>query len=158
MAGCFGIVHDQVTYTISPEYFTRMKFDQFRGADFGFPPRVLVAEIGFLATWWVGLIAGWFLARVALPRHDKPALVVGKAMGTMMAVAIGFGFAGYLIALPLLDKRDGWEEALESMGVRDRRAFLRVAGIHLGSYAGALLAWIWLMWRIIRRKKSRPSA
>jgi hypothetical protein len=25
----FGIVHDQVTYTLGPEHFTRFKFDQF---------------------------------------------------------------------------------------------------------------------------------
>ena len=157
VAGCFGIVHDQVTYTISPEYFTRMKFDQFRGADFGFPSRVFVAEIGFLATWWAGLIAGWFLARLALPRYDKPTLKVMKAMGVMVVVAMAFGLAGYLIAPPLLEKREGWQEALDSMGVTDRGAFLRVAGIHLGSYAGALLGWIWMMWRITRREKSRPS-
>jgi hypothetical protein len=68
IAGCFGILHDQVTYTISPEYFTRMKFGQFRSADFGFSERIFVAEIGFLATWWVGLVVTWFLARIAIPK------------------------------------------------------------------------------------------
>ena len=64
LVGLYGIVHDQVTYSISPEYFTRLKFAQFSYADFGLPNRVFVAEIGFLATWWVGLIAGWFIARI----------------------------------------------------------------------------------------------
>ena len=50
LAGVYGIIHDQITYSISPEYFTRLKFSQFHYADFGFPPRVFVAEIGFLAT------------------------------------------------------------------------------------------------------------
>src|ERR1043166_5997270 len=49
LAGTYGVVHDQVTYSISAEYFTRLKFSQFQRADFGFPPRVFVAEIGFLA-------------------------------------------------------------------------------------------------------------
>jgi len=60
IAGCYGVLHDQITYSISAEYFTRLKFLQFHYADFRFPARVFVAEIGFLATWWVGLIAGWF--------------------------------------------------------------------------------------------------
>ena len=30
LAGVYGIFHDQVTYAISPEYFTKLKFDQFR--------------------------------------------------------------------------------------------------------------------------------
>ena len=46
LAGLYGILHDEITYTISPEYFTRLKFYQFDYADFGLPPRVLVAEIG----------------------------------------------------------------------------------------------------------------
>jgi hypothetical protein len=54
IAGPYGVAHDQVTYSISPEYFTRLKFQQFEYANFGFPPRFFVAEIGFLATWWVG--------------------------------------------------------------------------------------------------------
>jgi len=95
IAGIFGILHDQITYTISPEYFTRMKFDQFRSADFGFPPRVFVAEIGFLATWWVGLIAGWFLARVAVKKFDQPWKCVILAMVFIMLMAAGFGISGY---------------------------------------------------------------
>ena len=51
VAGVYGIIHDQVTYSISTEYFTRLKFSQFHYANFGFRPRVFVGEIGFLATW-----------------------------------------------------------------------------------------------------------
>lgn len=66
IAGLYGIVHDQLTYTLSPEYFTLLKFRQFAWADFGGPPRLLVAEIGFLATWWVGALAGWLIGRVTV--------------------------------------------------------------------------------------------
>ena len=38
LAGCYGALHDQISYTISPEYFTKVKFEQFRYADFGWPP------------------------------------------------------------------------------------------------------------------------
>ncbi len=89
IAGIFGILHDQITYTISPEYFTRMKFDQFSYADFGYPPRIFVAEIGFLATWWVGLIAAWFLARVALPKFESAGrLVLWTMAGLAGSVAV----------------------------------------------------------------------
>ena len=40
LAGLYGIGHDQLTYSISPEYFTKMKFEQFHYADFGFGNRV----------------------------------------------------------------------------------------------------------------------
>ena len=68
VAAIYGIVHDQITYSISPEYFTRLKCIQFHYANFGLPHRVFVAEVGVLATWWVGLIAGWFNARKTVPQ------------------------------------------------------------------------------------------
>jgi len=151
IAGLFGILHDQITYTISPEYFTRMKFDQFRGADFGFPPRVFVAEIGFLATWWVGLTGAWFLARIAVRKFESPGRQVLFAIAWMIAVPVVLGVTGYFIGPWIFEKRPGWNEALESMGVTDSTAFYRVAAIHLGSYAGALLGWIAMMAIFIRR-------
>ncbi len=154
IAGTYGIIHDEVTYTISPEYFTRMKFEQFRAADFGFPPRVFVAEIGFLATWWVGLIAAWFLARVALRKFEHPGRQVIKAMLAIMGVTLVFGITGYFVGPSLYADLPGWSEALGKMGVTDPEAFHRVAGIHLGSYAGALAGALALMIRFILTKPS----
>ena len=51
LAGCYGALHEQISFNISPEYFTKMKFDQFRYADFGWPARVFASEVGFLASW-----------------------------------------------------------------------------------------------------------
>lgn len=154
VAGVFGMVHDQITYTISPEYFTRMKFDQFRAADFGFPSRVLVAEIGFLAAWWVGLIATWFLARIALRKFESPDVRVMKAVAAMVGITIAFSVSGFFIGPWLFAKRPGWNDALDSMGVTDFTAFQQVAGIHLGSYAGALLGWIAMLVKFTRDRRS----
>lgn len=145
VAGIFGIVHDQITFTISPEYFTRMKFYQFRGADFGFPQRVFVAEIGFLATWWVGLIAGWFLARLALPRSASPGKRVMMAMAVIVGVTVVGGAGGYFVGPAFFENRSEWGDALVSLGVTDATAFYRVAAIHFGSYAGAFFGWLAMM-------------
>jgi hypothetical protein len=37
LAGVYGILHDQLTYTISPEYNTKFKFYQFGLLDEGMP-------------------------------------------------------------------------------------------------------------------------
>jgi len=157
IAGIFGILHDQITYTISPEYFTRMKFDQFRSADFGFPPRVFVAEIGFLATWWVGLIAGWFLARIALRKFPAPVKSVLLAMNGIVGFVVLLGIIAYFIGPTLLADRPGWRESLGSIHVTDEVAFNRVAAIHLASYSGALIGWIFAMIWFLARPKSRIS-
>ncbi|MBK1814225.1 hypothetical protein JIN84_01205 [Luteolibacter yonseiensis] len=156
IAGGFGILHDQVTYTISPEYFTRMKFDQFRWADVGLPERVFVAEIGFLATWWVGLIAAWFLARIAMRKFESPEKRVMQAMAVMVGITLAFGALGYFLGPAMFENRKDWLYALREMKVTDLNAFYQVSGIHLGSYAGALIGWITMMVCFLKARDGRP--
>lgn len=157
-AGGFGIVHDQITYTISPEYFTQMKFDQFRSADFGFPDRILVAEIGFLATWWVGLIAAWFLARIAIPRFVNPEKQVFRALLAIMGITLLCGLLGFFLGPIFFADNPLWVDAMDSMGIKDPHAFHQVSGIHLGSYAGAILGWLVWMGVFLRTSSAHPFA
>jgi hypothetical protein len=143
-AGAYGIVHSQLTYTLAPEYFTRFKFIQFAWADFGFPPRLRVAGIGFLATWWVGFAATWFFARLVATWQDPATLgrrVRGLWLAVLGAAALG-GTLGFLAGPTFYLADDDWREALGAAGVVDLPAFARVAGIHLGGYVGALLGWL----------------
>ena len=157
VAGGYGILHDQITYTLSPEYFTLLKFAQFRQADFGFSERVLVAEIGFLATWWVGLIASWFLVRLAVPRclPDELAGVVGKAWCWMLGSAVACGALGHLLGPSSLLGDPQWKEAIHAIEVKDSQAFAQVAGIHVGGYLGALAGWLLAMARLLRKPRLR---
>ena len=41
----YGILHDQVTFSISQEYFTKLKFYQFGYANLGLPTRVALLEL-----------------------------------------------------------------------------------------------------------------
>jgi hypothetical protein len=142
-AGLYGVVHDQITYSISPEYFTRLKFFQFHYADFGLPPRYFVAEIGFLASWWVGFIAGWFLARVAVP-GAAPAEARSRCCRGF-AVILTCAFAASLVGFGLGVSRgpnagfSGWQEFASRRGIVDLPSFVRVAYIHNASYLGGLI-------------------
>jgi hypothetical protein len=141
-AGAYGALHDQVSYTIGPEYFTKLKFDQFASADFGWPRRVFAAEVGFLATWWVGLIGGWVLARVGLAELAEvtgPSSVI-RAFALLAGVAALVGCAGALLGMvATLDDLSAWAEWREELGLRDLRAFVIVAYLHTASYLGAVL-------------------
>lgn len=143
LAGLYGALHDQLSFTISPEYFTRFKYEQF-----GFDPawfgghRPTVAVIGFLATWWVGLLIGLFLAGTALLQAD--ALRMRKALqrATMItfATALLAAIAGALVGHLLLDEvPDGWYMPAV---VADRHAFLTVGAMHNASYGGGVLGLI----------------
>jgi len=161
IAGVYGVIHDQVTYSISPEYFTKMKFIQFHYANFGFPRRVFVAEVGVLATWWVGFFGGWFMARIVVPVFEGAARMTYILRGFAIMVAVAFlgSFTGYLLGLRRINdpNMSNWT-AYYSMGVSDLKSFVRVAYIHNASYVGGLfgllIALIWL-WRASRRALSR---
>jgi hypothetical protein len=142
LAGLYGILHDQITYSISPEYFTRLKFSQFHYANFGFPPSVFVAEIGFLATWWVGFVAAWFLARVTVPAFPPRLALRHTAQGFLFVVVFAlaaFGI-GYFLGILRTSHSDcsEWNEIALSLGIRDMPSFVRVAYIHNAGYLGGL--------------------
>jgi len=160
VAGCYGILHDQITFSISPEYFTRMKFYQFAWADLGLPRRVFVGEIGFLATWWVGVIAASFLGAVALFLWP-----VGRAFREVLG-GFAFVFAGGLLAgltggwLGRLRRRDpdftNWQDYSAFLGVRDLPAFVHVAYIHNASYLGGVIGLAaGLLWLLSRAPRER---
>jgi hypothetical protein len=157
LAGGYGVVHDQITYSISPEYFTRLKFLQFRYADFGLPPRVFAAEIGFLASWWVGFIAGWFLARVAVPLSPPRAsrAYCFRGFGIVFACALAASLAGFGLGILRCQNADfsGWQTFAAGRGIVDLPHFVRVAYMHnashLGGLIGLVLALVYL-WRLRR--------
>ena len=138
VAGLYGALHDQVTFSISQEYFTRLKFSQFHYADFGLPPRVFVAEIGFLATWWVGLAAAWFIARITVPVFPRAAAFRHSVRGfsIIFASAVAAAIVGYLASLLHGPDYSAWEDFASTRGVLDLPGFVRVAYLHNASYLG----------------------
>src|SRR5262245_3154651 len=142
-AGLYGALHDQVSYTISPEYFTRLKFYQFQSADFGWPRRAFAAEVGFLATWWVGLIGGWVLARAGLAelaeRTERGQVLRSFALAAAVAAVVGGAGALLGTMVTLSGDLSAWAGWQERLGLRDLRAFVIVAYLHVASYLGAVL-------------------
>ena len=155
VGGIYGTVHDLITYSISNEYFTQLKFKQFKYIDFGFSNFILAAEIGFLATWWVGFFAAWFLARIAVPVWP-PGIAFQRAMfgfAIILSVAVAGGLGGYSFSL-IHPIELHWLQYGESLQVRDTEAFVRVAYIHNGGYLGALIGLIVAI-LVLRRQRGR---
>jgi hypothetical protein len=144
VAGVYGAIHDQISYSISPEYFTKMKFYQFAYLDFGFPPRVFASEIGFMATWWVGLLGGWFLGRAGLA--DVPSPKRHRVTATAFGIVGGAAVLGGCLGLTWFRTDDsvsfGWAKELSAAGIENGRDFMAVAGLHNGGYCGAVVGLI----------------
>lgn len=58
VAGLFGIIHDEISYSVSNEFFTKFKFIQFRLLDTNLSDRFRAGQVGFLASWWMGIPLG----------------------------------------------------------------------------------------------------
>lgn len=103
-AGIFGIIHNQIPYTISPEYFTKFKFQQFEIPEY-FLNRVGVAFIGWNATWWVGLILGTILAIFMLRDNLHSSLLIKavKTIGIILLLASVVGLMGLVFGSVFLD-------------------------------------------------------
>ena len=156
LAGLYGIVHDQVTYTISTEYFTHLKFEQFQYADFGLPPRVLVAEIGFLASWWVGFLAAWFVARLTVPAFPKAFAFRYTLRGFIIifGVTLSASSLGYLVGLCHSADYSAWQEYKSALRLADLPSFVRVAYIHNASYLGGLVGLIVAIFYVRRLRQT----
>jgi len=160
LAGLYGIIHDQVTYSISHEYFTRLKFQQFHYANLGLPARAFVAEIGFLATWWVGFFAGWFIARITVPAFSRTIALRHSLRGFLIvfAFALGASVAGYVLGVVHGSNYSAWEDLASRLAVHDLPSFVRVAYIHNASYLGGLVGLVVAIIHLRRIKAPNPAA
>jgi hypothetical protein len=151
VAGIYGILHDQLTYSISPEYFTKFKYRQF-----GFEPewfgghRQTVAAIGFLATWWAGLFIGISLGLISLffPDHKTMIATLKTAIRLILIAAIATGAAGFLYGkFHLTNTGVNWWLPENLSG---KCAFIIVGSIHNFSYLGGCLGLLISIVYIIR--------
>ena len=88
VAGVYGIVHNQISYTVAPEYFTKFKFKQFGFVDTPLPERVRASMVGFLASWWMGIPIGWLVGAMGFIHRDYREMF--RVTMWSFLVAIGF--------------------------------------------------------------------
>jgi hypothetical protein len=152
IASVYGAIHDQITYAISPEYFTEFKFHQFSYADFSLPDRAYASIVGVLATWWVGMITGWLLGRIRYYSNDldtaKKDILVGFGMVFLTAFLAAFlgAIIGYIRVYYFpVHSFLGWENELP---IEKLKPFIVVGFIHdasyIGDFIGIIYATAWL--------------
>jgi hypothetical protein len=138
-AGKYGAVHDQVSYTVSPDYFHAFKFHQFQISPH-LHDRIGAAIVGWRASWWMGSIIGVPLLIAGLLLPGWPAYLkhclIAFAVVTATALVVGFGALAYAAAT-IADARlpDFWYPD----GPINRVAFARAGVMHNFSYLGGFL-------------------
>jgi hypothetical protein len=172
VAGLYGIFHDQLTYTISPEYYTKFKFYQFElmdeGSEASFKhPRLLVSMVGFMATWWMGIPIATVLGLFSL-HSDKRFMIDIALKAFLVAIIVTFGtglyglYEGYsYLANQPKEKFERW---FIPENLVDFKSFIAVGSMHNYSYLGGLFGLLggiaYIGWRrrtLKLRQKERIS-
>lgn len=87
IGGAYGILHDQITYSISEEHYTKFKFFQFGIPEY-FRNRFGVSIVGFLATWWMSLPIGIVIGSVGLFQENHKIMIRSTTKAFIVAIAI----------------------------------------------------------------------
>ncbi len=164
-AGIYGIAHDEFTYTISPEYYTKFKFFQFELADENAAgeaviqnPRIAVAAVGLMATWWTGVIIGVGLSLAGLFHFNGKNMFNYGIKATLIVIGItaitgliGLCYGGLYLS------RTGVDWWLPD-NLIDKKAFIMVGSMHNFSYLGGLIGMIiGITYQIIMASKTNPN-
>lgn len=151
LGGIYGILHDQLTYSISEEYYTKFKFLQFGFVDFGkeaiLPhPRIYVSMVGFLATWWMGFFIGVFLALLGFIHADAKQMLTITLKSFLLTILIAFltGIVGLAYGRFVLagQPREEFYNWYIADNLNDFKSFIAVGSMHNFSYLGGVIGLI----------------
>jgi len=158
VAGLYGMVHNQISYTVAPEYFTKFKFRQFGLVDIPLPDRIRASIVGFLASWWMGIPIGLLVGAAGFIHRNAREMFRITILSFLVVVGFTllFGFGGLLYGYFQTMHIDaanylGWYIPDD---VTDLRRFLCAGYMHNSSYLGGVLAIIvaWIFHIVMRLK------
>ncbi|MDF1694781.1 MAG: hypothetical protein P1U56_03080 [Saprospiraceae bacterium] len=170
IGGVYGCVHDQITYSISNEYYTKFKFIQFNLEDWGLgrnvgtlelpdirldEPRKGVSIVGILATWWFGLLIGIVHGVLGL-RYETAKTMFNETMKALMltlCVAFVFGGLGFIYGQYFMSGSPSNWYLPEN--VIHKNEFITVGTIHNFSYLGGLVGLIGSVLYFWKKKKAK---
>jgi hypothetical protein len=163
VAAFYGVVHDQISYTVSPQYFTKFKFIQFGLTDNSLPERLRASVVGFLASWWMGIPIGLLVGSVGFIHRDYRQMLKVTLWSFVLIAAFTFlvGICGLLY--DCLETRSidlaGYGDWYIPDGLVNLRRFLCAGYMHNSSYLGGALAIPlgWIFQIAIRLRENRDA-
>lgn len=142
IAGAYGVLHDQLTYSISPEYYSRFKFDMF-GIPEELHNRVGAGIVGFMATWWMGLLLGTVYSIIGYFLFDKAHFFKSVLRAVLITLLVTFisGLVGLAYGAVFLahQPRDHFSHWIIPDGLLDYPHYIMVGSMHNWGYLGALI-------------------
>jgi hypothetical protein len=161
-AGLYGMLHNQISYTVSPEYFTKFKFWQFHLANSTQPERWRAALVGFLAAWWMGIPMGLLVGAAGFIHrgHRRMLRVLLWSLPVTVGFTLLFGLGGLLYGFLQTTHLEISQYANWYIpeNVTDLRRYVCAGYMHNSSYLGGLVA-VFVAWtfHIVVKLRTRET-
>ncbi|WP_299112780.1 hypothetical protein [uncultured Winogradskyella sp.] len=155
IASAYGAIHNQITYSISEEYFTKLKFNQFglwNGA-FGNNGFKKSAFVGVLATWWFGAIIGLIIGilTIFIFNFNKKLKIILKQVFLVLVFAVLAGIIGFLVGKLFINDLGMNSNFISNLD--DPKAFVIAGSIHNFSYLGGLVGLFYSVFHLFKLNK-----
>ena len=160
-AGLYGMLHNQLSYSVGSAYFHQLKFPQF-GIAAEHWDRWGAALVGWKASWWMGLLIGLPAFGLGMLWIGQPQHLLGAglgAIGIVLMVALFCAMLGLLLGMAV-DPQALADHVAMPAGIASPDGFLRAALMHEGSYLGGalgLLLAVATMWRVGRIERAQAK-
>lgn len=154
LASLIGVLNNQITYIISPEFFSKSLFPQFGFVEYGLnTPKTTAAIIGVWSTWWMGLLIGIVIGFTSLIHISSSMMKkeIKKSLFIIISSVILFGILGYVFGQIYLQDNlitFGFEGTQEQL-----KDYLIAGFIHDFEYLGGILGLVIAVYVQIKSKR-----
>jgi len=139
VAGFYGALHNQISYTVSPSYFYDFKFDQFL-IEPHLRNRLGASIVGWGASWWMGILIGLPIYVIGLFVNGMRCFVKAftKAAIAVVVITLLVGLTALGVSFFTITEKmlPDW---MQYYSVSDPVAFARAGTMHNFSYIGGLV-------------------
>jgi len=156
-AGLYGVLYDQWSYSISPEFFERLRFPS-DGYHFSekVHPRLKAAYAGWTHTWQIGFVLGGILALAGLMHHNIRRMFSATLIAFFISLVMAFIFG--MVGLYMGGTSNGGDDVYIALppDLKNPRHFMMVQNMQNFSYVGALAGiFVGLLYQLYQRNKDR---
>jgi hypothetical protein len=152
IAGLYGIIVDEISYTLDSEFFTKFRFHQLSNpTEAG---RWEVALMGWNNSWRLGFLVGLPLSIVGLFHRETTKMkdYVSISFAITLMTTLASGLAGIVTGKYILTEQvSGWQLP---EGLSDHSAFMIIETFNNFNYMGATIGMLLsVLWQIRQKRK-----
>lgn len=153
-ASIFGAAHNQLSFTVGPDYFHQLKFPQF-GIPDALPDRLGAAVVGVQASWWMGVLVGLPAFVFGLFAVADSRAYLGAGIGAIgLVVLLATVFAGLGLVAGMLFAGHPMLDVIAVPPGVDPEQFQRAGLMHEASYLGGFVGGAAAIWPMIRARRA----